>query len=104
MTREPAHPHGAASIILRIVRLRLLLLVLAALLALPARAGATILRAETVLPPGQSGFVSVPGLTDGTGSPHLADQLPLFVGFQRKDAMFDRPGTTEHPRTDVSIT
>ena len=36
-------------------------------LAVPARA--KILQAESVLPPGQSGYVSIPGVASGTGSP-----------------------------------
>jgi penicillin G amidase len=61
--------------------------------ALPAVAHARILRAEDVLPPGQSGYVSIPGTAAGTGSPHLTDQTNLFVNFQFKSAMFDQPGT-----------
>ena len=43
-------------------------------LALPAVAQAGV-NAETVLPPGQSGFVPPAGQPD---NPHLLDQLPLF--------------------------
>ena len=37
-----------------------------------------MLEAEDVLPPGQSGYVSIAGVADGTGSPHLTDQVGLF--------------------------
>src|SRR3954469_4355986 len=75
-----------------------------ALVLLPAAARAAVLRAETVLPPGQSGFVSIPGVADGTGSPHLYDQTPLFTAFRWKDALFGRPGASETPKAGVTIT
>ena len=62
----------------------------AALAAAPARAG--VLRAETVLPPGQSGFVSIPGVSSGTGSPHLYDQTDMFTAFRWKPALFGQSG------------
>jgi penicillin amidase len=82
-----------------------LIIALAALAALVAAspASARVIRAEGVLPPGQSGFVSVPGLADGTGSPHLYDQQPLFIRFERKPFTFDQPGVTETPRPGVTI-
>jgi acyl-homoserine lactone acylase PvdQ len=72
-------------------------------LAAASPAAARVVRAEAILPPGQSGFVSVPGLTAGTGSPHLYDQQPLFVGFQRKPFTFNQPGAAEIPRPGVRI-
>ncbi|WP_205699008.1 penicillin acylase family protein [Conexibacter sp. SYSU D00693] len=70
-----------------------------------AQAGVT--RAEGVLPPGQSGFVSVPGILQGTGSPHLYDQSPLFSSFKRKPLTFttaDRvAGERERPIPGVQI-
>jgi len=76
-----------------------------ALAAVPAAtASAAVTRAETVLSPGQSGFVALTGLTNGTGSPHLYDQTPLFVDFRWKPATFGQPGTTETPRPGVTIT
>ena len=76
----------------------------AALTLLPAAdAQAGVVRAEGVLPPGQSGFVSVPGVASGTGSPHLTDQTPLFVDFKRKPFLFNQPGEAEQPRPDVRI-
>src|SRR5947208_261220 len=61
-----------------------------AMIALPepraaAAAAADVTRAESVLPPGESGLVSTPGLADGTGSPHLYDQQQRFIDFSRKD-------------------
>ena len=77
-------------------------LLLASLLA-PAMAGARVLRAETILPPGQSGFVSIPGLVDGTGSPHLYDQLQPFIDFRWKPGGFNQPGAVEVPKPGVRI-
>ena len=76
---------------------------LVALALAPAVADAAVLRAESILPPGQSGFVSVPGLADGSGSPHLYDQLQSFIDFRWKSAMFGQPGSTETPRAGVRI-
>src|SRR4051812_6827974 len=66
-------------------------------------ASAAVVRAEGILPPGQSGFVSLAGVTAGTGSPHLYDQQPLFTDFKRKPFMFNQPGTEERPRPGVRI-
>jgi penicillin G amidase len=73
----------------------------AALLTLPVAAQGRVIRAETVLPPGQSGFVP----TSGTNA-HLTDQLALFEAFQFKPAGFNLPGTTdtEPPVPGASIT
>jgi penicillin amidase len=74
---------------------------LAMTLALPVAADAGVRSAQTVLPPGQSGFV--PG--DGQPpNPHLTDQISLFENFQLKPAGFDQPGTSESPRTGITIT
>src|SRR5687767_2755964 len=85
------------------VRGGLATIVLAALLALPASASARVVRSVSILPPGQSGFVSAPGLADGSGSPHLYDQLDPFIGFRWKEATFNLPGRTETPRAGVRI-
>ena len=58
------------------------MLALVVLLAPVGAAQAGIIRSEDVLPAGQSGFVGA----DGTGSPHLYDQLPLFLSFSYKPA------------------
>jgi penicillin amidase len=71
----------------------------AALLTLPVAAQARVIRAETVLPPGQSGFVP----TSGT-NPHLTDQLALYQSFAFKPAGFDLPGAVETPFAGVTIT
>jgi acyl-homoserine lactone acylase PvdQ len=71
----------------------------AALLTMPAAAGARAVQAETILPPGQSGFVP----SSGT-NPHLTDQLAPYQAFAFKSAAFDQPGTTESPRAGVTIT
>src|SRR5215210_1686635 len=73
---------------------------LAAALALPAAAGARVISAESVLPPGQSGFVPPDGQPP---NPHLTDQLALYEGFGFKQATFDQPGSVESPRAGVTI-
>jgi penicillin G amidase len=78
-------------------------IVCALALVLPAAAGARVVRSVSILPPGQSGFVSIPGLADGTGSPHLYDQLEPFIQFRWKPATFDLPGEAERPRSGVRI-
>src|SRR3712207_5048570 len=71
-------------------------------LATPAVAG--VVRAENVLPPGQSGYVSITGVADGTGSPHLYDQTQLFIDFKRKPFDFGQPAeSTEMPFGTVKI-
>jgi penicillin amidase len=68
------------------------------------QAGADVTRAESVLPPGESGYVSGPGLADGSGSPHLYDQTPIFIDFSRKDDMFGLPAaSSEEPKPGVRI-
>jgi hypothetical protein len=59
----------------------------AAVLTVPAGAQARVIQAETVLPPGQSGFVPAAGT-----NPHLTDQLGLYQSFAFKPAGFDLPG------------
>jgi penicillin G amidase len=83
--------------------LRGLLVVLGALVLAAPAANAGVRRAESVLPPGQSGFVSIPGVASGTGSPHLTDQTDLFVQFRFKQATFNQPGDEESPRPGVRI-
>src|SRR3954464_5021919 len=69
-----------------------------------APASADVTRAESILPPGESGFVSIPGLADGSGSPHLYDQQQPFIDFHRKNAMLGLPAaTTEEPKPGVEI-
>src|SRR5437879_5140618 len=75
--------------------------VVSGFVALPA--GARIVQAQTILPPGQSGYVSIGGLPSGTGSPHLYDQLQDFIDFKWKPATFGQPGVAESPRTGVTI-
>src|SRR5436305_741246 len=67
-------------------------------------ASAAVVRAQAILPPGESGFVSVPGLATGTGSDHLYDQTPLFTSFRWRDAMLGQPGSdSEQPKAGVTI-
>ncbi|MCK9250704.1 MAG: penicillin acylase family protein [Solirubrobacteraceae bacterium] len=77
---------------------------IAAVLGMTATtAHAGVVRAEGVLPPGQSGHVSLTGLLEGTGSPHQDDQRGLFTSFRRKSLLFGLPGPTERPRPGVTI-
>src|SRR3954464_6458010 len=79
------------------------ILAAALLCAASGTAGARIIQAGSVLPPGQSGFVSLTGVADGTGSPHLNDQTDLYVNFGFKPGNFNEPGGTETPRAGVKI-
>jgi penicillin G amidase len=74
---------------------------IAVVLALPTMAVAGVRSAESVLPPGQSGFVPP---DDATQNPHLTDQVPLFESFRFKNAAFDQPGSVEAPRAGITIT
>lgn len=72
--------------------------------AFTAPASADVLEAEAVLPPGQSGYVSIPGVASGTGSPHLTDQTQLFIDFELRPFGFDQPAaTSEMPAPGVRI-
>jgi penicillin amidase len=86
------------------MRGRIVAVALAALLGAfaPAAHGRTI-EARAVLPPGQSGHVSVAGTPTGTGSPHLSDQVDEFVEFRHRPFGFDQPGEMETPRAGVEI-
>jgi penicillin G amidase len=78
--------------------------VLVASLTAASAAPAKTLDALGVLPPGQSGYVSITGVASGTGSPHLTDQTTLYENFEYRDITFNQPGTTESPRPGVTIT
>ena len=69
----------------------------------PAVTQAETIDALGVLPPGQSGYVSITGVATGTGSPHLTDQVELFESFEYRDITFNQPGTSESPRPGVTI-
>src|SRR5437660_1365721 len=75
-------------------RCRGIALVGCALAALVASmpASARIVNATSILPPGESGYVSLLGVASGTGSPHDYDQQQPFINFTRKSAMFGQPG------------
>jgi len=75
----------------------------AGLLIVAPSAPARVVQAQSILPPGESGFVSIAGLPNGTGSPHLYDQQAPFIAFQRKNAMLGGPGQGEDPRPGVKI-
>jgi penicillin G amidase len=72
-------------------------------LLLAGPAYARVIDSGSVLPPGQSGFVSVTGVANGTGSPHLHDQQSLFEHFNFKPATFNLPGAAIHPKAGVKI-
>jgi penicillin amidase len=78
-------------------------LALAAALVVAPAAHAGVREAGSVLPPGQSGHVTATGLLDGTGSPHLKDQMGMFLGFAFKPAVFGQAGGEEIPRPGVRI-
>jgi penicillin G amidase len=78
----------------------LTILAVATALAAPVAAQGRVITAQTVLPPGQSGFVPLVGT-----NPHLYDQIPLFERFDFKPAGFDEPAaSTESPKAGVTIT
>ncbi len=81
-------------------------LTLLGLVAAPAPSHAETLDALGVLPPGQSGYVSITGVASGTGSPHLTDQTELYEDFEYRDIGFNQPavGAPESPRAGVTIT
>ena len=73
--------------------------------------GTLALKAETVLPPGQSGFYSNDGQAAGqaSGQPgdygaHVDDQRLLYWNFDAKPATLGgRPGTPEIPKSGIEI-
>jgi penicillin amidase len=77
----------------RVIRCLALALVACALVVTPAQA--RVLRAGDILPPGQSGHVTAAGLSSGTGSPHLTDQIDLFVRFGFKPHAFNQPAVSD---------
>ncbi|HEV3130024.1 MAG TPA: penicillin acylase family protein [Solirubrobacteraceae bacterium] len=79
------------------------LVVAGCVLGVSAPAPARIIQATSILPPGESGFVSLTGVAMGTGSPHLYDQQTPFISFDRKDAMFNQSGSEEDPAAGVKI-
>ena len=76
----------------------------AAALAMPSSAAGKALEAEAVLPPGNSGYVSIAGVANGSGSPHLTDQQQLFIDFELRPFAFNRPGEESTPKPGVTIT
>lgn len=70
-----------------------------------------VLKAETVLPPGQSGYFSIPGQAQGliTGNPgdfgaHVDDQRELYWSFKAKPAVLGtRPGSPTSPKDGVQV-
>jgi hypothetical protein len=83
---------------------RVLWAVLASLALTAAPVSAHVIRATSILPPGESGFLSAARLATGTGSPHLYDQQQPFIDFDRKDAMLGQPAAAmETPAPGVTI-
>ena len=82
-----------------------------AALVTPADPASLVLKAETVLPPGQSGFVSLAGQAQGTvsGAPgdygaHLDDQRNLYWSFKAKPGVLgSKPGTPTSPKAGVQV-
>ena len=71
----------------------------AALLTMPAAAHARVIRAETILPPGQSGYVPKTGT-----NPHLTDQLAMYQSFLYKPAGFVSYGGVSGGMRSVQMT
>src|SRR5947209_7135558 len=100
-TEPTGGPRGIVTAPIRGCTAILTALAVLALTAGPARA--SVVRATSILPPGESGFVSVLGVTSGTGSPNLYDQQQPFIDFHRKDAMLGQSGTSQSPRAGITI-
>lgn len=69
-----------------------------------------VMKAQTVLPPGQSGFFSVAGQAQGllTGKPadygpHVDDQRPLYWSFNAKSGLYQKNGAAESPKSGIEI-
>ena len=63
----------------------------AALVALPADASGAILRATSSLPPGESGYVSLLGVSNGTGRPTLRPAIAVHrLPAQERDVLAAR--------------
>ena len=77
----------------------------------PADPATLVLKAETVLPPGQSGFVSAAGQAEGQASndpgaygPHLDDQRDLYWSFRAKPGVLgSKPGVPFAPKDGVQV-
>lgn len=76
-----------------------------------AAPGALVLKAETALPPGQSGFFPLTGEVQGTVTrqpadfgPHVDDQRSLYWSFDNKPgALGSKPGTPTSPKDGVQV-
>src|SRR5215211_6875325 len=96
------HPEIAGSTLRRAMRRGLATVAFCLLATTPV--AAEVKRAESVMPPGQSGFVSGPCLVDSSAcDPQLTDQIPLFTDFQFKNSMLGQPGAEETPKPGVRI-
>ncbi len=77
----------------------------------PADPATLVTKAETALPPGQSGFVNAAGQARGQASgkpadygPHLDDQRELYWSFKAKPAVLGtKPGIPFAPKTGVQV-
>lgn len=66
-------------------------------------------RAVNVVPPGESGFISLPAFAQttvagGDWGPNFSDQLPLYANWQYKPMQFEQTGTGTHPGGDAGAT
>ena len=85
-------------------RMRRGLATAACCLIMAPSAAAEVKRAESIMPPGQSGFVAAPCLVDSSAcDPHLTDQISLFTEFEYKNSMLGQPGAEETPKAGVRI-
>ena len=91
-------------------RLASALAVLAVVLAAAGASAATgpvdLARAVNVVPPGESGLITIPQFieaqADGNFGPHFADQAPLYSSFRYKSDAFGK-GTPWHTLTGATI-
>jgi len=103
-------PHDQRSLT-TLFAMRIGLATAAVCLAAATPAYAEIKQAESVMPPGNSGFVSGPCLAENQASgtyeacdPHLIDQIPLFTEFNYKSSLLgQKPGGPIVPKDGVEI-
>jgi penicillin G amidase len=67
-------------------------------------------RAVNVVPPGESGFISLTSFAENEAGlstewgPNFADQLPLYSGWSYKPMQFEKTGSGIHPGGDANVT
>ena len=104
-SRKPANAPGAYENFpdYAVCEMRRGLITTVACLLAATPAVAEVKKAESVMPPGQSGFVSAACLAGSGCEPHLTDQIPLFTSFAFKNSMLGQDGAEETPKAGVRI-